>query len=246
MACNASKTPKTVKKLEIGKIELVIHALIGGIPYHPDSTYFFPNGQPYQLTKIQFYTSHLALANAVGKEEPAIGSSTSGVFFVPLTAKSNPIELNVAVGEYSDLRFDIGLPRDLNHSDPSLAKAPLGLENSEMFWEWNSGYIFFLAEGKSKSLPGERFHFAIGGDAQIMPISFGNLFDLIPLIKVKSNKTTKIELTFDFAEILKNSDGSTYPIDSKGAFMVHNGPKAEILRNNILRAFKFQSSKVVD
>ncbi|MBY0424806.1 MAG: hypothetical protein K2Q22_04140 [Cytophagales bacterium] len=245
-ACQASHIQGPTKKHNPGIVELVFYLQVGGKPYHPDSIYLSPNGKPYQLSKVQFFLSHLALANAVGKEMVPLETTNSGIYFLELSTSCSSISFPVSNGQYSDLRFDIGLPREINHGDPSLAKYPLGLGNSEMFWEWNSGYIFFLAEGRSPVLPGGRFHFAIGGDPQIMPVCLGNLFDLVPLIKVEPNKRTRVELFLDFDQVLRNADGTHYPIDSKGAFMVHQGSRAELLRSNILHSIKFRSSSVLE
>ncbi|MBX9851532.1 MAG: hypothetical protein K2X86_07205 [Cytophagaceae bacterium] len=150
------------------------------------------------------------------------------------------------VGNYTDIRFNIGVPRNINHSDPSLAPPPLDLGKGGMFWEWNSGYIFFLAEGKCEELKGNIFHFAIGGDARIMPFSFGNIFDIEPIIKIQAGKTTRIKLVLDFNKIVMNGDGSIYNIKSSGAFIVHGGYNADQLRNNILQSIQFVSSEVLE
>jgi uncharacterized repeat protein (TIGR04052 family) len=41
------------------------------------------------------------------------------------------------------LRFEIGVPKDLNHADPLLAGAPLAY--TAMHWHWKSGYKFLRA-----------------------------------------------------------------------------------------------------
>ncbi|PJN92728.1 metallo-mystery pair system four-Cys motif protein, partial [Amaricoccus sp. HAR-UPW-R2A-40] len=42
------------------------------------------------------------------------------------------------------LAFEIGVPFDLNHGDPTLAPAPLDL--TAMFWTWRGGYKFLKFE----------------------------------------------------------------------------------------------------
>jgi hypothetical protein len=95
-------------------------------------------------------------------------------------ALSVSIPLTVAIGNYSDVRFNIGLPRPLNHSDPTMAQEPLDLAKGDMFWEWNTGYIFLLIEGTSETASDSILHFAIGVDSRIMPFSFGDIFDATP------------------------------------------------------------------
>lgn len=47
-------------------------------------------------------------------------------------------------GNYSKIRFVLGVPFALNHQDRSSAEPPLAF--SSLFWNWQSGYIFFRAD----------------------------------------------------------------------------------------------------
>ncbi|MDB4932231.1 MAG: hypothetical protein JWM10_4715 [Myxococcaceae bacterium] len=49
----------------------------------------------------------------------------------------------VAPGDYRGLRFRVGVPFAMNHTD--LAAQPSPLNRSTLFWSWNSGHIFFAA-----------------------------------------------------------------------------------------------------
>ncbi len=57
----------------------------------------------------------------------------------------------VPVGDYTGFAFDIGVPFDLNHGDPTLAASPLNL--TAMFWNWQGGYKFIKIELSSTGLP---------------------------------------------------------------------------------------------
>ncbi|GAB4378807.1 MAG: hypothetical protein Kow0075_09080 [Salibacteraceae bacterium] len=50
----------------------------------------------------------------------------------------------VPKGKYSQLRFDFGLPKDLNASDPAMFANdhPLGVYNLGMHWDWATKYKF--------------------------------------------------------------------------------------------------------
>jgi uncharacterized repeat protein (TIGR04052 family) len=56
-----------------------------------------------------------------------------------------------AEGSYVGLRFDLGLPFDVNHRDPTLQPSPLNL--TRMFWNWNGGYKFVRIDLKSTGQP---------------------------------------------------------------------------------------------
>ena len=53
------------------------------------------------------------------------------------------IRAQVPEGEYSGIRFRIGVPEYLNHADPLRAEAPLNY--SAMHWHWRTGYKFLRA-----------------------------------------------------------------------------------------------------
>jgi uncharacterized repeat protein (TIGR04052 family) len=53
------------------------------------------------------------------------------------------IRAQVPEGEYSGVRFRIGVPEELNHADPLRAEAPLNY--SVMHWHWRTGYKFLRA-----------------------------------------------------------------------------------------------------
>ena len=46
----------------------------------------------------------------------------------------------VPEGDYVGVAFEIGVPFDVNHGDPTLAGSPLNL--TAMFWNWRGGYRF--------------------------------------------------------------------------------------------------------
>ncbi len=50
----------------------------------------------------------------------------------------------VPMGTYTGIRFDVGVPFELNHVDPATAPAPLN--DAAMFWVWASGYKFMKIE----------------------------------------------------------------------------------------------------
>ena len=58
---------------------------------------------------------------------------------------------SVPKGSYRGVRFTLGVPFELNHSDPTLALSPLNF--SGMFWVWQSGYKFVKIDMASSGQP---------------------------------------------------------------------------------------------
>jgi len=51
---------------------------------------------------------------------------------------------SVPAGQYTGLRFTVGVPFELNHGNPISAPSPLNM--TAMFWSWQGGYKFIRAE----------------------------------------------------------------------------------------------------
>ena len=54
-------------------------------------------------------------------------------------------------GNYTGIKFSVGVPFNLNHADPAKQPSPLNL--TQMFWVWNAGYKFARIEIKSTGMP---------------------------------------------------------------------------------------------
>jgi len=61
------------------------------------------------------------------------------------------IEGTAPAGQYTGVRFDVGLPFEKNHRDQTLQPSPLNL--SRLFWSWNAGYKFMRLDIKSTGQP---------------------------------------------------------------------------------------------
>ena len=78
--------------------------------------------------------------------EDATGTCVNGT-----PAMNTTLRGTVPAGDYRGLAFEIGVPFELNHGDPTLAPSPLNL--TAMFWNWQGGYKFIKIELSSTGLP---------------------------------------------------------------------------------------------
>ena len=248
MICQAQR--KKLNTLELkpqGDVILNFIPIVDGKLFFIDSVYITSGGERIKITNWKFFVSNIALSSSLGIEEPASFENKLPVLLIDYSRVNDSgvhpsIKFNI--GDYTDVRFDVGLPRQLNHSDPTVALPPLDLAQQDMYWEWNSGYIFLLVEGQLVDAKNERFHFAIGGDNKIMPFAHGNLFNVSPLVKVEKGRTTQVNFTFDFNKLLKNGDGSNYSLTEEKSRIVHGGYFADILSVNAKHAIEFKSVEI--
>lgn len=113
-----------------------------------------------ELLDLRFYVHDVELGNADGEFVAAkiVDESpwqTLGVALVDLedgageclngTAQTRDvITAVVPEGEYSAVRFTVGVPFELNHMDVTLAPSPLNL--TRLYWNWRGGYKFLRAD----------------------------------------------------------------------------------------------------
>ncbi|HKS55796.1 MAG TPA: MbnP family copper-binding protein [Steroidobacteraceae bacterium] len=118
---------------------------------------------------LQFYVHAIELIDEHGKPQPFRFAAippwqSERVALLDLagdsaTARRASIQGSVAGGPatYSGLRLTIGVPFDLNHSNPLTAAPPL--DRGEMFWNWQSGHKFLRAD---LAVAGHEWAFHVG------------------------------------------------------------------------------------
>jgi uncharacterized repeat protein (TIGR04052 family) len=120
-----------------------------------------------QVTDFRFFVSNLRLVRADGVEvavtlaqdglwqnggvalvdfEDATGTCVNGT---PETR--SVIDGTAPAGDYTGVRFALGLPFEVNHKEVTLQQSPLNL--TRMFWSWNAGYKFMRLDLRSTGQP---------------------------------------------------------------------------------------------
>jgi uncharacterized repeat protein (TIGR04052 family) len=101
---------------------------------------------PVKLDKNIWQNEAVALLDF----ENGVGNCTNGT---PQT--NTKINGSVPNGNYTGISFQVGVPFEYNHADPTLSPSPLNL--TSMFWNWRGGYKFaridFVPMNKSKGGP---------------------------------------------------------------------------------------------
>lgn len=125
-----------------------------------------------QVRDFRMYVSNIRLVDSDG-EEVELELEQDGVWQFETVAlldfedgtglcadTGNP-DLNSTVvgtvpeGDYTGVRFDVGVPSDLNHTDPNIAEAPLNL--LPMTWNWLAGRKFVRFDLLVDNFPADNF-----------------------------------------------------------------------------------------
>ena len=119
------------------------------------STYTTANGEQLTPTTFNYFVSNFILVKGDGSEYVV---PKDECYHLVREGVDSTYELeleNVPAGEYTGLKFIVGV-------DSAKSTAPVGERTgdldiagaaSDMYWTWNSGYIFYKLEGTSPQAP---------------------------------------------------------------------------------------------
>lgn len=144
-------------ELESQMVAINFEAVVGDEPFSCGETYQIGTADS-TVTPLDFrlYVSEVALMDADGNAVPVVlqqdgrwqhqnvalldfEDKTGGCINGTTETRAQVVGA-VPAGDYSGLRFTVGVPFALNHIDSTLAPSPLNL--TSLWWNWNFGYKF--------------------------------------------------------------------------------------------------------
>lgn len=202
-----------------------------------------PLGEAFTVSKLKFYVSNFVFTNTNGTLY-TIPQDSSYFLVDESDGTEHEAVLEVPEGEYKTLSFLVGVDSLRSTMDCSRRTGVLDTtgEGSDMYWDMNSGYIFFKMEGFSQASPSLNglFKYHIGGYGGFTSPTINNLktvtLDLTArgIPQVKSGKGTNIHLMVD---VLKLFDGvSTLSIANYPVLMFND--ESTMLANNFSAMFR--------
>lgn len=195
------------------------------------------SGEKLTVTKLKYYVSNFILTKTDGTVYTVPQDSCYFLIDESDETTHEPV-LNVPEGEYKTLSFLVGVDSLRSTKDISLRAGVLDptAEGGDMYWGWNSGYIFFKLEGTSpaSTSPGGTFMYHIGGFGGYSSPTINNIkritLDLTArgTPKVKSGKDTNIHLMVD---VLKMFTGNTNVSIAADPMVMFNNYSIDIADN---------------
>ena len=221
------------------------------------TTYDYENamGQKYNINLLRYYISAIELSGPNGevfKDEVKVDANTSKGYYLidEAVAASQLIELsNVPAGEYNKVTFTVGV--DSSGVVNGAAGGSLDPATSNMFWNWNSGYIALKYEGQSDVSNGGAGGETINNISNGMAYHVGGWKNIAGTAFVYNNK--RITLDFDskmvveqkyapeahlYFDVIKMFN-SPNVVDFTGNHNVHRPLDGQAMANNIATAFIF-------
>ncbi len=195
-ACGEKTEPGT------GSLELNFSATYDGQPLATDGTmYDFEDGVKLRFEEIKFFVTEIELTNNDGAT-----TSISEANLINLGGKTattavdgQSINLNnIEAGEYTSIKFYVGLSERLNNTAPSDLPATSEL-NDGIYWsDWES-FIFSTIAGKADfdldGTPEQGLTYHIGGNQSVRSKSFpGAIF-------IQEGETPKVDFSIDLKDV---------------------------------------------
>lgn len=197
-SCGKDKPIDIADAADEGTLNLRINHKFGAQEFMLNQIFTLDNGQRIKFTTLKYLLSGLKL------EHQTAAHQFNGKYLLCSTEKSDYELGKLSPSLFNQLSFDIGVDSVTNHADPTTfaASHPLGAALQSMYWGWNSGFVFVLAEGTVDTTSlgtgafDQNFVFHIGGD---MLFESGNI--LTQEILIEKGKTTFVNLNANYKRI---------------------------------------------
>ncbi|PKQ66870.1 MbnP family protein [Raineya orbicola] len=168
-------------------------------------------GEQFSVNLLRYYLSNFRLQRSDGAEYVVPQEKCYFLVELDKPASYKLFIPDVPLGEYKSISFLIGVDslRNTMSPDKRTGNLDVGGAAEGMYWNWNTGYIFFKLEGNSPVGVNGAFRYHIGGyggyttqtlnNIRSKTINFGNT----PL-KVQSHHSAMVHLKFNLAEFFRN------------------------------------------
>ncbi|MDX5321600.1 MAG: hypothetical protein LPK45_10750 [Bacteroidota bacterium] len=196
-ACQ-EKEPTATPQPRSGTLNIKMnHQVNGKALVKDDFQYMTEAGDSFQVTLLQYYLSNFEF------HSPETGWQKKEHYQLVRADAAETFEFDIKelpFGNYDSVRFALGIDSAANHDISKLGQLDPGYG---MIWTWNSGYIFYMFEGKfvdslNRIVP---FAYHIGGDNYLTWYS-------LPIQQIKgltsSNATASLSITLEMDEFFKS------------------------------------------
>ncbi len=247
-ACKKDDNSLDFNPNDTGSIVLEFDNVVGDKPLELDKgTYTNALGEQFSISLFQYFISNIALTTEDGREY-VVPQDESYFIIQQHKAHTHSVILkDIPAGNYTQVRFIIGVDSLRNTMEPEKRTGVLDVANyvgaEKMYWSWNSGYIFVKIEGNSPQAPvgndgQQRFRYHIGGfggyssptinNIKETKLSFGK-----DVAKVRKDKTPDVHIK---ADLLKAFNGNPN-ISIAANPSVHFAPFSVNIANNYVHMF---------
>jgi cytochrome c peroxidase len=190
-------------------------------------------GQKISIMRLDFLLSDVSLRSDGGDW---IEQKNYFAYISVRDGKTNFILGNIPAGNYSAVRFQIGLSPQINHADSAQwpANHPLNPDLNHLYWGWSREYIFLALEGGWQNGGSESgFSYHLATDRELMTVELPVALDL--------HSDREIQVGLDVAKIFSAPNKIALSETINATHSRTNDTLADELRQNIEAAFVMKS-----
>jgi hypothetical protein len=215
VSCKKESTPPEFLPTDKGSIEIEFDNVAGDEDLALNTgVYTNAVGETYSISKFNYYISNIILKNENGTDY-VVPQDESYFLVQEEDEATHVVELeDVPAGNYTGITFTVGV-------DSAKCAAPVdertgvldpAAGGADMYWGWNSGYIFLKMEGTSPASMMGDFFYHIGGFGGYSSATINNIKTISLTIPggakgtVRTDVTPEMHLLIDAKKVL---DGST-------------------------------------
>jgi cytochrome c peroxidase len=188
-------------------------------------------GETFSVTRVSYFVSDVELQ----RDDGSWLAFSNAVEWLDFNENRDSIRIEqVLPGEFRTVRFLIGLNPGMNHGNISKIPpdSPLNPDVNNLYWGWQSNYVFMALEGlwrnSSGELDGWAYHLA--RDTNAVRIILAADMDI--------TNETKIQLDFDIASLLNAPRPLSFVKDGTSTHSRDGDPIAAALVENLPSAFR--------
>ncbi len=188
-------------------------------------------GETFSVTRASYLVSDFELQRVDGSWL----TLSNSVAWLDLGQNRNTFRLeNVPPGDFTTIRFLVGLNTNLNQANP--AKFPpghaLNPDLDGLYWGWQGGYVFMALEGLWRNPAGELDGWAyhLARDTNAVHVSLAAPLDI--------TNETQLDLDFDVSAALNAPCPLSFATDGTSTHSRDGDPIAAALVKNLATAFR--------
>ena len=230
-------TPTTPTVSQPGSLKLHFENMVDTNDLVFGNNYVNAMGDTFQVSKFNYYISNVVITKA--DNSTFVEPNSYHLVRHSITSSGLINIANVPAGSYKSVSFMIGVDSTRNVSgtqngdlDPVVA--------SDMYWSWNTGYIFVKLEGSSpKSGASDKsliYHVGGGGGVnktqRMVTLTFG-----ASSADVSSTATPIVHISVDAMEMLKTPNAIDF---ATNYFLMMPGANAKKYADNYADMFRFE------
>lgn len=153
LLASCEKDPKLVTEPDPTTFTFAVHPKVGNSPLVLGQEFVDQENYRILPTVFRFYISHVTLIDESNNE---LEIKDVALLDLEAVAAGEPLtfEAVIPAGNYTGIKFWVGLDSSQNASDPATFAQDHPLSTYQgTFWTWNTGYRFVMLEGYYDTVP---------------------------------------------------------------------------------------------